>query len=153
MVNGTGEGAGSAIVKHPDIAHISFTGSIKTGIGISQAAAPYLKKLSLELGGNDAFIVTDTVDLKAAVNGAVRNRFYNCGQICTSLKRILVHEKYVDDFVKMAAEKIAAIKVGCGADGADMGPLNNPEQVDVIEKAVDGSWDQAREHLSLVANG
>lgn len=137
VVHGRGVQAGSLLVRHPDIAHVSFTGSQKTGIEVSQAAAPYLKKLTLELGGNDAFIVTDSADLKAAVTAAVRHRFYNCGQVCTSPKRILVHESCADAFVTMAAEKIGALKVGNGAEGADVGPLNNPVQTDLIEHAVD----------------
>ncbi|HJJ36844.1 MAG TPA: aldehyde dehydrogenase family protein, partial [Methanocorpusculum sp.] len=136
VVHGRGSTAGDAVVRHPDIRHVSFTGSMETGRSIAQTAAPYLKKLVLELGGNDAFIVTETADLKSAVANAVRNRFYNCGQVCTSPKRILVHESLADTFVKMAAEKIAALKVGCGADGADVGPLNNPDQAEIVENAV-----------------
>lgn len=80
------------------------------------AAAPTLKKLIMELGGNDAFIVAADADIDAAVAGAVRNRFYNCGQVCTSAKRILVDAGCVDEFVRKAKAAIEKLVVGSGLE-------------------------------------
>jgi len=143
IVTGSGEGAGSALVTHPDIRHISFTGSIVSGKAVSVLAAPHLKKLTLELGGNDSFIVTKTADVDAAVKAAVRNRFYNCGQVCTSAKRILVDASLVDEFVHKAETMLSGYVVGNGLDKVNMGPMNNPGQLAEIEASVE----------SILANG
>ncbi|MCZ9313038.1 MAG: aldehyde dehydrogenase family protein [Methanocorpusculum sp.] len=137
VVTGSGASAGDAIVRHADIRHVSFTGSVATGRAVSLAAAPTLKKLTLELGGNDAFIVAADADIDAAVAGAVRNRFYNCGQVCTSAKRILVDANCVDAFVRKARDAIEKLVVGSGLEKVNMGPLNNPGQRDAVAAAVD----------------
>ena len=143
IVTGSGEGTGSALVTHPDIRHISFTGSIMSGKAVSLLAAPHLKKLTLELGGNDSFIVTKTADVEAAVKAAVRNRFYNCGQVCTSAKRILVDASLADEFVRKAEIMLSGYVVGNGLDKVNMGPMNNPGQLAEIEASVE----------SILANG
>ncbi|HJK78930.1 MAG TPA: aldehyde dehydrogenase family protein [Methanocorpusculum sp.] len=137
VVTGSGAVAGNAVVRNADIRHVSFTGSVATGRAVSLAAAPTLKKLTLELGGNDAFIVAADADLDAAVAGAVRNRFYNCGQVCTSAKRILVDAGCVDEFVRKAKAAIEKLVVGSGLEKVNMGPLNNPGQRDAVASAVD----------------
>ena len=114
--------------------------NVVTGSGrrsVALAAAPTLKKLTLELGGNDAFIVTADADIDAAVAGAVRNRFYNCGQVCTSAKRILVDAVCADEFVRKAKDAIEKLVVGSGIEKVNMGPLNNPGQRDAVAAAVD----------------
>ena len=137
IVTGSGESAGSALIQHPDIRHISFTGSITTGKSVSMLAAPFLKKLTLELGGNDSFIVTKTADLDAAVKAAVRHRFYNCGQVCTSAKRILVDASLADEFVHKAEVMLSGYVVGNGLEKVNMGPMNNPDQLAQIEASVE----------------
>ncbi|HJK41029.1 MAG TPA: aldehyde dehydrogenase family protein, partial [Methanocorpusculum sp.] len=137
VVTGSGTVAGDAIVRNTGIRHVSFTGSVATGRSVALAAAPTLKKLTLELGGNDAFIVTADADIDAAVAGAVRNRFYNCGQVCTSAKRILVDAVCADEFVRKAKDAIEKLVVGSGIEKVNMGPLNNPGQRDAVAAAVD----------------
>ena len=137
VVTGSGTVAGDAIVRSTGIRHVSFTGSVATGRSVALAAAPTLKKLTLELGGNDAFIVTADADIDAAVAGAVRNRFYNCGQVCTSAKRILVDAVCADEFVRKAKDAIEKLVVGSGLEKVNMGPLNNPGQRDAVAAAVD----------------
>ena len=137
VVTGSGTVAGDAIVRSTGIRHVSFTGSVATGRSVALAAAPTLKKLTLELGGNDAFIVTADADIDAAVAGAVRNRFYNCGQVCTSAKRILVDAVCADEFVRKAKDAIEKLVVGSGIEKVNMGPLNNPGQRDAVAAAVD----------------
>ena len=143
IVTGSGEETGSALVAHPDVRHISFTGSVRSGKAVSLLAAPHLKKLMLELGGNDSFIVTKTADVDAAVKAAVRNRFYNCGQVCTSAKRILVDASLADEFVRKAELLLSQYVVGNGLDKVNMGPVNNPGQLAEIEASVE----------SILANG
>lgn len=137
VVTGSGAAAGDAVVRSPGIRHVSFTGSVATGRGVALAAAPTLKKLTLELGGNDAFIVAADADIDAAVAGAVRNRFYNCGQVCTSAKRILADSSCADEFVRKAKTAIENLVVGSGLEKVNMGPLNNPGQRDAVASAVD----------------
>lgn len=137
VVTGSGKIAGDAIVRNDRIRHLSFTGSVATGKIVAAGAAPTLKKLILELGGNDALIVARDADIDAAVAVAVRNRFYNCGQVCTSAKRILVSEMISDVFTAKAQAAIEKLTVGSGFEKVNMGPLNNPGQRDAVAAAVD----------------
>ncbi|MDR3102168.1 MAG: aldehyde dehydrogenase family protein [Methanocalculaceae archaeon] len=137
VVTGTGGTVGDAVVCCPDIRHVSFTGSVATGRAVALAAAPMLKKLTLELGGNDAFIVAADADIDAAVAGAVRSRFYNCGQVCTAAKRILVDACIADAFIRKAQAEIEKLVVGNGFEKVDMGPLHHPDQRDAVASAVD----------------
>ncbi len=151
IVTGTGDAAGSALIEHPEIRHISFTGSITTGKSVSMRAAPYLKKLTLELGGNDSFIVTKSADLDAAVKGAVKHRFYNCGQVCTSAKRILVEDSVAEAFTRKAQVLLDKYVVGNGLEKVNMGPLNNPEQLTLVESTVAAILDHG--DAELVSGG
>ncbi len=137
IVTGSGGETGAALVSHPDVRHISFTGSVVSGKAVSLLAAPHLKKLTLELGGNDSFIVTKTADIDAAVKAAVRNRFYNCGQVCTSAKRILADASLADEFVHKAEVMLSGYVVGNGLEKVNMGPVNNPDQLAQIEASVE----------------
>lgn len=137
VVIGNGAVTGDAVVRNADIRHVSFTGSVATGRAVAGATASTLKKLIMELGGNDAFIVAADADIDEAVAGAVQNRFYNCGQVCTSAKRILVDVGCVDEFVRKAKAAIEKRVVGSGLEKVSMGPLNNPGQRDAVASAVD----------------
>lgn len=151
IVTGSGGETGAALVSHPDVRHISFTGSVVSGKAVSLLAAPHLKKMTLELGGNDSFIVTKTADIDAAVKAAVRNRFYNCGQVCTSAKRILVDASLADEFVHKAEVMLSGYVVGNGLEKVNMGPLNNANQLALIEAFVEGVLD--RDEAQLVYGG
>jgi acyl-CoA reductase-like NAD-dependent aldehyde dehydrogenase len=124
ILSGFGTEVGDPLVVHPDVALIAFTGSIATGKAIAQAAAPHLKKLNLELGGNDPFIVCDDVDLDVAVKGAVWAAFLNMGQVCTSGERFYVFDKVYDAFVKKFVAFARTLRLGnpLGPD-IDCGPL------------------------------
>jgi betaine-aldehyde dehydrogenase len=137
IVTGPGDTVGDEIVRNPRIRKISFTGQTSSGKRIAEAAAASLKHVTLELGGSDPMIVCDDADLKAAADGAIRGRFYNCGQTCTSVKRLYVFESVADRYIEMIRERVAALKVGNGMDkGVDIGPLNNRQQLDRIKSAV-----------------
>ena len=150
LVTGPGETVGDEIVRNPRIRKISFTGQTSSGKRIAEAAAASLKHVTLELGGSDPMIVCDDADLKAAADGAIRGRFYNCGQACTAVKRLYVFESVADRYIEMVRERVAALRVGNGMDkGVDIGPLNNRQQLERIKSAVQAVKDN-REGKILV---
>ena len=136
IVTGNGDETGRALVEEPLVRHVSFTGSTAAGREVGASAGRNLKRVHLELGGNDAFIVTKSADVNRAAAAAVRHRFYNCGQVCTSAKRILVHESLEAEFVSAAKERIEQLTVGDGMLGNKMGPLNNENQLRAVSDAV-----------------
>src|SRR6266704_4156145 len=96
VVHGFGETAGDALVRHPDVPIITFTGSRETGVAVTKAAADNLKHVHLELGGKNGIIVMDDADLELAVDGIVWSAFGTSGQRCTAASRVIVHEKVYD---------------------------------------------------------
>ncbi|MBL0374329.1 aldehyde dehydrogenase family protein [Rhizobium sp. KVB221] len=129
VVTGLGSEAGDALVRHPGVNKISFTGSTATGKRIMSAAAEDLKRVSLELGGKNPLIVFDDVDLDAAVQWVAFGAFVNQGQVCTASSRLLVHQNIADRFLKRLTELAEGIRVGAGfVDGVKMGPLVSETQ-------------------------
>lgn len=112
IVHGYGYKAGQAMAEHPEIKAISFTGGTVTGKKIAQAAAPHLKKLSLELGGKNATIIMADCDYPKALSTAVRASFSNQGQICLCGSRILVQRPLYEKFKKDFVEKVASLRLG-----------------------------------------
>lgn len=131
----TGEGdVGAALVDHPDIRMVAFTGSVDTGKSIARAAAEQVKKVHLELGGKDAFIVCDDVDLTIAAKGAVWSAYLNSGQVCTSAERFYVLPDVYDDFVEAFVEETEKLVVGDPMqDETDLGPMVRAVQRDKVE--------------------
>jgi len=152
IVTGTGDSAGQAIVSHPGIRKVSFTGNSGTGIAIRRSAAPLMKEITLELGGSDPMIVWKDASLSVAVEGAVHGRFYNAGQVCNAVKRIYVHEEIAPRFVDALLSRVRSLAVGDGLDpSVDMGPLQNRAQLERIEGQVDRMRD--RHEGTLLAGG
>jgi acyl-CoA reductase-like NAD-dependent aldehyde dehydrogenase len=118
LVLGTGE-TGSALVRHPGVDLVALTGGVDTGRRVSELAGERLKKTILELGGKDAMIVDNTVDVRVAARMAAQAAFDNSGQICTSIERIYVHEAIKDDFVAQLANEAAASDIVVRADAGD----------------------------------
>lgn len=138
LVTGRGEAAGEAIVKHPAIRKLSFTGDCTTGNRIRELAGMQLKDLTLELGGSDPMIVMPDAALDKAVEGALRGRFYNAGQTCTAVKRLYLHEKIAAGFIRKLKERVDSLSVGNGLGSRiDMGPLNSAGQREKISRLVD----------------
>ncbi|MDD5419365.1 MAG: aldehyde dehydrogenase family protein [Methanomicrobiaceae archaeon] len=138
VVTGPGEIVGGEVVRHPRVKKISFTGEIATGRQIMEAAAARFKRVTLELGGSDPMIVCDDADLASALDGAVRGRFYNCGQTCTAVKRLYVFESIAEEFIRQLRERVESLKVGNGMEkGVDMGPLNNVVQLERVRQFVE----------------
>ena len=112
VVQGLGKDVGQAIVEHPKIRAISFTGGTVTGKSVAATAAPMFKKLSLELGGKNATIILDDADISVAAKGAARAAFTNSGQVCLCGSRILVASSIYSQFVDALIKEIDAMKVG-----------------------------------------
>ena len=127
IVHGVGERTGAALVAHPDVDRISFTGSPETARAISAAAAANLTPLSFELGGKSPFIVFDDADLEAAVRTAAA-QFMNAGQVCLAGTRLLVQDTIVDRFADAVREATSKLVVGDPrVEGTNIGPLIHPE--------------------------
>ena len=130
VVPGFGKTAGAALVDHPDIDKITFTGSPAVGRQILRAAAGNLKRVTLELGGKSANIVFPDADLEAAVKAAASGIFFNSGQVCSAGSRILAHADIYDEVVERLVARAQAIRVGDPRDAAtSMGPLVSAVQM------------------------
>jgi aldehyde dehydrogenase (NAD+) len=137
IVHGGGSSVGMAIVDHPSIDLISFTGSSTVGKKISEVAAKTLKRVSLELGGKNAQIVMDDARLDLALEGVLWGAFGTTGQRCTATSRLIVHEKVYDKFLSMLVDKTKKLRLGNGLkETTDVGPLVNQNQVETVEKYV-----------------
>ncbi|HZE99225.1 MAG TPA: aldehyde dehydrogenase family protein [Planctomycetota bacterium] len=138
LVHGSGSVAGNAIVEHPDVRIISFTGSTAVGRQISATAGKALKRVSLELGGKNAQIVMDDADLELAVDGVLWGAFGTTGQRCTATSRLILHKPIHDEFVRRLIGRAATLKIGSGLDpGTDVGPLINPSRVEAVDDYVE----------------
>ena len=124
LVHGFGPGsAGEALVSHPDVNAIAFTGESATGAAIMRSAADSVKALSFELGGKNAALVFADADFEAAVSGTMRSVFSNCGQVCLCSERVYVERPIHARFVDELARRARRLKIGGPYEGADMGPL------------------------------
>jgi acyl-CoA reductase-like NAD-dependent aldehyde dehydrogenase len=135
----TGPGAlGAAMAKHPDIRKISFTGSVEVGRSVMRDASDTVKRLTLELGGNDPAIVLEDADVDTVAPAIFQNAFMNAGQICIAIKRVYVHEKIYPQFVSKVTEIAKGWKVGNGLEAdTQMGPVNNQPQLDLVQDLLD----------------
>ncbi len=136
VVSGFGPEVGRALVTHPKVRKVAFTGSTETGRHIMADAAGHLARLTLELGGNDAAVLLDDVDLSEATIGRlVSGAFLDAGQICIDIKRLYVHESRYDELVEKLSTAVDQLVVGDGArPEVTMGPINNSRQYDKVTK-------------------
>ncbi len=133
IVPGYGQTAGAALVAHPDVDKIAFTGSTEVGKHIMREGADTLKKVSLELGGKSPNIVFEDADLDAAVRGAFNGIFYNSGQCCTAGSRLLVQESIHDDFMDRLVERVGRLEPGESLEPKRRyGPVISEEQLDRV---------------------
>ncbi|MBV8559410.1 MAG: aldehyde dehydrogenase family protein [Acidimicrobiia bacterium] len=132
-----GDGLGAWMSSHPVPRKVSFTGSVSTGKKVAAAAAPDLKRTTLELGGNDPAILLDDVDAASVADLVYRYAFANNGQICSAIKRVYVPERIYDDVVDALATHARAAKVGDGTDPeTQLGPINNRPQYERVSELV-----------------
>jgi len=131
LVMGRGSVVGETIVNHPDVAAISFTGSVSTGRGIAAKAVARMAKVQLEMGGKNPLIVLDDADLATAVNVAVQGSYYSTGQRCTASSRLIVTGGIHDRFVAALADKLKTLRIDDAlASGTDIGPVVDQSQLD-----------------------
>jgi betaine-aldehyde dehydrogenase len=145
IVNGFGETAGAAIVAHPNVDKIAFTGSAAVGKIIVKSAADTLKRVTLELGGKSPNIFFPDADWEAAVDGALFGVFINQGEVCSAGSRILVERKIYPKFVEAMTEKAKRIKLGAPLErDTKMGPLVSKEQYDRVTSYLDVGKKEAK---------
>ena len=145
-----GDELGAMMTMHKVPRKISFTGSVETGKKVAAAAAPDLKRITLELGGNDAAIVLPDVDPKAVAEKIFWGAFENSGQICSAIKRVYVHEKVYSTVLATLGEIAQGVKVGNGLDaGVQLGPLNNKPQFERVTELVE----DAKKHGAKIVTG
>lgn len=145
VVNGVGETTGAALVEHPGVDKIAFTGSAAVGKLIAKSAAETLKRVSLELGGKSPNIFFADADWEAAVDGALFGVFINQGEVCSAGSRILVERKIYSKFVEAMTEKTKRIKLGPPLDrNTKMGPLVSKEQYDRVTSYLEVGKKEAR---------
>jgi len=141
LVTGFGPAAGEALVRHPQVDMISFTGSTRAGKRISEVAAQSVKRVALELGGKSASVILDDADLAAAVKGTVNGCYLNSGQTCTALTRMLVPEALYQEASRLAVETARGFTLGDPMlESTRLGPLSSQMQLervrDYIRKGV-----------------
>ncbi|HLQ62999.1 MAG TPA: aldehyde dehydrogenase family protein [Candidatus Acidoferrales bacterium] len=131
LVHGLGEEVGAALVSHPQVRAISFTGSSEVGREIATRCGQLLKRVSLELGGKNCIVVMDDADLELAVEGATWAAFGTSGQRCTAASRLIVHQKQLVDFTDLLRQRAETLKVGDGLrdEEVEMGPVINERQL------------------------
>jgi acyl-CoA reductase-like NAD-dependent aldehyde dehydrogenase len=133
LVTGFGPAAGEALVKHPQVDMISFTGSTRAGKRISEVAAQTVKRVALELGGKSASVILEDADLAAAVKGTVNGCYLNSGQTCTALTRMLVPASKYDEAAKLAVEAASGFTLGDPmSEATRLGPLSSKMQLDRV---------------------
>jgi acyl-CoA reductase-like NAD-dependent aldehyde dehydrogenase len=141
---------GGALTAHPDVRKVSFTGSTATGKKVMANAADALKRITLELGGNDAAIVLDDVDPKATAPKIFQGAFQNNGQVCIAVKRVYAHEKIYDALCSELASLADAAVIGDGLEqGTQIGPLQNKMQYEKVKELLD----DAKKHGKVIAGG
>lgn len=141
---------GSYLTADPRVAKISFTGSTATGKKIMANASDSLKRITLELGGNDPGIVLEDVDVRATAQNIFNAAFLNCGQVCLAIKRAYVHDSIYDAMCDELARLADAAVVDDGlAQGAQIGPLQNRAQYEKVK----GFLERAREYGNVIAGG
>ena len=138
IVTGPGRVVGEALVNHPDVDKVTFTGSPGVGRGIMKGAAGNFKRVSLELGGKSANVIFDDADLDAASKAAAAGIFFNAGQVCSAGSRVLVQEKAYDEVVERLAARAKALRIGDPLDRATaLGPVISEKQMKSILDYVD----------------
>ena len=145
VITGRGADIGDALVGHPDVRRIAFTGSTEIGRHVVSVAGPQLKRITLELGGSDPVIICEDADVDAAVKAVIIGRYWNAGQACLGCKRVFVHDSVFDDFVGQLVARVERYEPGDGTIKADkprlrMGPIHTragrDELVDQLEDGV-----------------
>src|SRR3954452_19541318 len=155
VITGRGSEVGDALVTHPKVRRVAFTGSTAVGRHIMGLAAPQMKRMTMELGGSDPVIVAPDANIKAAARGIAIGRYWNCGQMCLGGKRVFVFDEVYDELMEQLTRTVAKYEPGLGWDKSEkpnirVGPLHTAEgRTEILEQlqdALDGGGE-------LVAGG
>jgi len=143
VVTGYGQTAGQALVDHPDVNKISFTGSTRVGKSIVTGSAAHMKRVTLELGGKSPVIVFPDADVEAATQAISRTIFFKTGQFCMAGTRLFAHEKVFDRIARGFEDLAAKVKIGAGiAPDTEMGPIISQKQLDRVLGYIDAGKQQ-----------
>ena len=149
IVHGLGEVAGDALVRHPGVRVITFTGSRETGVAVTKAAADGLKHVHLELGGKNAIIVLDDADIDLAVEGILWSAFGTSGQRCTAASRVIAHEAVYDALQSKLVAAAERLRLGPGwEEDTDVGPVINREAIEKIHSYTEIGRDEGARILT-----
>jgi succinate-semialdehyde dehydrogenase/glutarate-semialdehyde dehydrogenase len=149
VVTGPGSSTGEALIAHPRVRKVAFTGSTPVGERIMAMCAGGVKRVTLELGGSDPMIICDDADLADAASAASMGRFYNCGQACLAIKRVYVFESVADEVISSVVAKAQRLKVGPGdAQGTQMGPMHTARQRAEVHDQVSRTLDMGGKLLT-----
>ncbi|WP_082236067.1 aldehyde dehydrogenase family protein [Halobacillus massiliensis] len=132
LVTGYGKEAGASLAGHPDINHVTFTGSVPTGISVMKAAAENVVPVTLELGGKSPNIVFADCDQEKAIQGVVKAIIQNAGQTCSAGSRLLIDRTVKDEFLEKVTNAFQELQVGPGKDDVDIGPILSKSQFEKI---------------------
>jgi acyl-CoA reductase-like NAD-dependent aldehyde dehydrogenase len=149
IVHGFGEEAGEALVRHPDVPIITFTGSRETGVAVTKAAADHLKHVHLELGGKNAILVMDDADVDLAVDGIVWSAFGTAGQRCTAASRVIVQRGVYEALQKKLVARAEKMRIGAPwEDDTEIGPVINETAVEKIHSYTEIGKDEGAKLLT-----
>jgi alpha-ketoglutaric semialdehyde dehydrogenase len=149
VVHGFGEEAGEALVRHPDVPVITFTGSRETGVAVTKAAADHLKHVHLELGGKNGIVVMDDADLDLAVEGIVWSAFGTSGQRCTAASRVIAHEQIAGELESRLVAAVEQLRLGPGwQEETDVGPVINRAALEKIHSYTEIGRDEGVDVLT-----
>ncbi|MDZ8136119.1 MAG: aldehyde dehydrogenase family protein [Nostoc sp. DedQUE04] len=138
LVHGVGKEAGKALVEHPNVDLVSFTGSSETGAFVGATCGRTHKRVCLEMGGKNAQVVMEDADLELALDGAVWGAFGTTGQRCTATSRLILHRDIKEKFTAMLYERTSKLRLGAGNDSdTDIGPIVNEKQLKQVSKYLD----------------
>jgi acyl-CoA reductase-like NAD-dependent aldehyde dehydrogenase len=149
IVTGFGDVVGKTLAEHPDVRHVTFTGSVQTGKSVMIAAAQHVASVTLELGGKSPHVILADADLRRAVPDIMKAVFSNTGQICSAGTRLLVERSIQDELLAALVEKSESLRLGHGLDDPDLGPLISAKQL----SAVTGFTERARQRGIQFATG
>ena len=146
VITGNGPAVGRALVRHPGVDKVAFTGSTKTGIDVAEGATSHLARVTLELGGKSAQVVFPDADLEAAANGVIAGVFAATGQTCMAGSRLIVHEDVHDELIERVAARAREIVLGNPLEAAtEMGPLANAQQFEKVTGILEAALGPGRD--------
>lgn len=139
IVCGSGATTGAPLVAHPDIAHVTFTGSVATGINVMRSAAQHVASVTMELGGKSPVVVLDDADQDDALEGVLKAIFTNAGQVCSAGSRLVIERGCADAFIEKLRARVREMTPGRGIDDPALGPIVSRQQLEKIDGIVAAS--------------